>query len=194
MEDNNDDLGMDMEEENEMDRHQDLSDDEDEDKGPKDKSGDEKKRKSKVVLSEDEDEKGKGKSVEREKQESKAKPKGGKLMPSRPVSKDIFGFVTLQTAHGYFEITKDFEGFLNLSRNDIMGHIPQEISSLDLEDNVKETIWVTILALAFMEKNYSDMEDEWSLIADKSTKYIKKTLSGRNINIQELKEVAKSLM
>jgi len=47
LEDNNDDLGMDMEEENEMDRHQDLSDDEDEDKGPKDKSGDEKNEKVK---------------------------------------------------------------------------------------------------------------------------------------------------
>jgi len=55
--------------------------------------------------------------------------------------------------------------------------MPSEISSLmDIDDNLKEKIWVTIIALAFMEKKYSELREEWKLIAEKSIKYIKKSL------------------
>jgi len=110
-------------------------------------------------------------------------------------NKDMYGFITLQTAYGYFELNYDFEVYVNLSKKDILDQMILEIISLEgIDDQIKTRIWVTLIALAFIEKNYSSMEDEWSLIAEKSVKYIKKSLKGTELNIQEIKERIKSIL
>jgi len=114
---------------------------------------------------------------------------------SKTHMRPLDSFIILQTAHGYFMLNHDFEAAVSLSREDIQNNLPTEISSLQgLDDQTKLTLWVTIIALAYLEKSFSDMEDEWLLLADKSQKYIKKTLLGNPLNIQQLKETAKILI
>jgi len=122
------------------------------------------------------------------KEVSGGKNKDSNTQKSQPM--DILDFITLQTAYGNFEIKKYFENFEVL-----MKEMPEEIRSLEeIDDSVKEAIWSTIIALAFMETTYSDIEDEWILIADKATRYIKKSIQGKSLEIDILKVIAKEVI
>jgi len=92
----------------------------------------------------------------------------------QPHMRQIDAFVIFAKADGSFNFTSEFEKIINVSRQDIQSSIPKLISDLNLSQTEKFNLWVTIIAIAFLEKNFIHEEMEWALIADKAKKYVVK--------------------
>jgi hypothetical protein len=64
------------------------------------------------------------------------------------------------------------EGYWTLSHLKLVIEVPKIPGSLsDLED--KESIWATLVALAYFKKYYKSHKSEWKLIADKARRWLK---------------------
>jgi len=87
----------------------------------------------------------------------------------------IDSFILLQEFNGSFTLNSEFERTMGLSRQQIEDTIPADLS--DLDNNIKLSVWVTILAVACLEVKFFDSKDEWKLISDKSLKFIKTHLN-----------------
>jgi len=112
---------------------------------------------------------------------------------SKSTMRSIDAFIILQIANGSFVLNNEFENIVKLRRSLIESSIPLEISNAEgLDNQAKTSVWVTIIAIAFLEKTFWDLSDEWSLLADKSQKYIRKSLPG--VNIKQLIESAKYII
>ena len=88
--------------------------------------------------------------------------------------------VKFQDPQGFFaDLPKEFSKYAE--------NIPTE----KLETFVKSTddiakIWLTILAILLLEKNYPDQKGEWAMIVKKAKSFIKKNTSG-GLTIDEFK-------
>ena len=69
--------------------------------------------------------------------------------------------------------------------------IPSVIADLTENDDVKQTIWATIIALALLETRFNDRESEWMLIAKKAKSYLKKK---KITDLKELLAIAATLI
>jgi len=54
--------------------------------------------------------------------------------------------------------------------------VPAFISALDGRENVKDQIWVTICAIAFLQNKFSSRSGEWSSAKTKAEKFVTTTL------------------
>jgi len=76
-------------------------------------------------------------------------------------------FIKLQDADGSFSLSEEFFKQIGIKKDSIVAAKPADIT---------EIVWATCLAVVFMEVRFADLKDEWFLLADKATKWLKKCI------------------
>lgn len=97
------------------------------------------------------------------------------MIEVKTVSGDYMSLVKLQSVDGYWELN-DLVPIVG-----VLG-IPDDYNSF--ENNSK--IWATLLALAYLKKNFSISKDEWKLVERKSIRWLKSQI----LNIEQAIEKA----
>jgi len=100
----------------------------------------------------------------------------------QPHMRQIDAFVIFANADGSFNFTSEFEQIINIKRIDILNAMPTQISDLNMSNKEKFDIWVTIISISFLEKNFKQEEFEWALIADKAKKFVLKKADSLDVN------------
>jgi len=104
----------------------------------------------------------------------------------------IDAFMLFTQADGSFSFNTQFENTVNLKRDNIKNSIPEQITKKNLSDDIKFLVWVSVIAIAYLEVTFNDLKDEWSLISTKTKKFIKRTLE--DVDVDELVEIAKNIL
>jgi len=94
-----------------------------------------------------------------------------------------------QRVNGSFEISTEFQSAIGKSRDVLENSLPNALK--DVPD--KLSIWVTAVAISFLEFQFNSQKDEWELISDKAMKFIRRTLSQHNIDYNIILALAKSI-
>jgi hypothetical protein len=116
---------------------------------------------------------------------------GGSNNQARPLDK----FIVLQSASGAFNLDDRFESATGLNGQKINSTIPAALQNASgLDAKVRVSIWVTAIALAFLEKKFAAEANDWVLIKEKITKFIARTLKPLGINVDEVISAAKTLV
>jgi hypothetical protein len=98
----------------------------------------------------------------------------------------------IKSADGFIEVIaqQSIEGYWDESAKDElpmvvignMNNIPKEIPN----NNLSKPLWITILVLCWLEKNFNDKKDSWVLIHKKAVQW----LSSQGIKFEDLKSKA----
>jgi len=86
----------------------------------------------------------------------------------------IDAFMLFTQADGSFSFNTQFENTVNLKRDNIKNSIPEQITKKNLSDDIKFLVWVSVIAIAYLEVTFNDLKDEWSLISSKTKKFLLK--------------------
>jgi len=109
-------------------------------------------------------------------------------LPQSQVIDSLESFILLQRANGSFPLTIDLESHLNKSHDEILGSIPDEIKSNNrLDDQLKEVIWSTILAMVNLEKTFGSRKSEWQMLWNKAQKFITKQNLSTSLDFLKIK-------
>ncbi|XP_077319428.1 von Willebrand factor A domain-containing protein 5A-like [Lithobates pipiens] len=73
--------------------------------------------------------------------------------------------ITLQNADGSWNLTPKFSTFLGISKKDIKAGNPDQ--------NVKVSVWVTVLAVIWLHTNCLDQRAEWELLVGKAVSWVR---------------------
>jgi hypothetical protein len=94
-------------------------------------------------------------------------------------SSGLSQLISLQSAEGYWSLDGGLAGLLGRSLDELKKCCP---------DGCSDTVWATLLALALLDKQYKDKQDEWELVAMKSDLW----LSSQQLpsNVDSLKSIA----
>jgi hypothetical protein len=76
--------------------------------------------------------------------------------------------IVLQAADGSWELTRDLASILG---RDLVDLVSATDDATGFRDDVRRA-WATALAIAWLEQNAADGEDEWRLLAAKGRKWI----------------------
>jgi len=90
-------------------------------------------------------------------------------------------FIKLQDADGSFPLNEQFAENIEIKMDDILAAMPE----------ITETVWATCLAVVFLEVKFAHLKDEWFLLAEKATKFLKKCIGSR---LGDTLEAAKTLV
>jgi hypothetical protein len=85
-----------------------------------------------------------------------------------------------QSFDGSFPSTVQFLKFLKGGQ--AVPAQPIELASLDGDQNVKASIWATILTLACLQKSFSNDKDAWEMLAEKARDYIEGALGDLGVD------------
>jgi len=69
--------------------------------------------------------------------------------------------------------TVEFSKCVGIPLLKIFDEMP-EINLMGNKDELVKTIWITAIGIAFLEVKFGDLRDEWILLIEKSTRFIKK--------------------
>ncbi len=81
-----------------------------------------------------------------------------------------------QKFDGSFPTTSDFLSTLLGSAT--LPALPSGLSTCSVSKEVKDSIWVTLLTLAVLEKRFASEKDAWELLAEKSIRFVETVLAG----------------
>ncbi|KAL9954878.1 hypothetical protein ACROYT_G042463 [Oculina patagonica] len=81
--------------------------------------------------------------------------------------------ISLQKASGSWELTDQLVSLCGTSRDALIKGCPKEIA---VDTGEGKLLWATALALVLLMGKFLDQKDEWEMIAEKGTKWIKKNL------------------
>lgn len=85
-----------------------------------------------------------------------------------------------QQFDGSFSINDDFIRLLTGSSS--MPSLPDELTALPDSGQGKQTMWVTMLALAVFAKNLPEDEVSWTMLAEKAERFVRKRLIALGVN------------
>ena len=112
----------------------------------------------------------------------KEKEKATPLSPSSApiVALTVENLARAQNFDGSFPSTDHHLQFLfNSSPNRISAEtLPVSLATLSCVEDVKKTLWSTVLTLACLEKTFKSDKDSWEMLAEKATDYIIGVLEG----------------
>lgn len=117
-----------------------------------------------------------------------------------------------QTADGNFKFSPGFaKEVLDIPFATLNSSVPKSI--INVMDNIDEdeeetsntsaqdilSMWSTVLALEYLEKNHDQVRDRWELMANKAEEWLKKILSkdGKgygDIRVEDLRKEAQQLL
>jgi hypothetical protein len=93
-------------------------------------------------------------------------------LPSRKVQKDSLSkedaltkLIHLQTANGSFKFGQILQELIGMTENQLMEKV---------QESEPEDVWITAVALALLEKKFSEDKELWELIANKAKTFIQK--------------------
>ena len=89
------------------------------------------------------------------------------IVSSKSGYEDILSF---QAPEGYFS------GLPKTLSSKLIDSLPDELEGMLKEAEDAKNVWLTILALLLLEKDYCDSKAEWVMIAKKAKAYLKKRL------------------
>ncbi|XP_022810496.1 von Willebrand factor A domain-containing protein 5A-like isoform X1 [Stylophora pistillata] len=98
--------------------------------------------------------------------------------------------ISLQKASGSWDLTDQLVSLCDASRDDLIKICPKEIAADTAEG---ELLWATALALILLMGKYADQKDEWEMIAEKGTKWLKKNLPG-SLTLDQVLESAATVV
>ena len=85
-----------------------------------------------------------------------------------------------QEFDGSFPVNADFIRLLTGSSS--MPSLPDDLAALPGSGQDKQTIWVTLLALAVFAKNLPEDEDSWTMLAEKAERFIRASLGSLGVD------------
>jgi len=83
-------------------------------------------------------------------------------------------FTQLQTAGGFWRLDDNIANIVGKTLSLLQSSQPTGCT---------QDAWATAIAICFLEKSFAVMKDEWSMIADKARKWLKKEVKGELDNI-----------
>jgi len=127
---------------------------------------------------------------------------GGALSPPPVVAPTVHmrpldRFILQQSASGAFVLNDLFLNAAGLvkSKQNLLDSMPQQLKDeQNLTPELKEAIWATALALAVLEIKFSELQDEWVMISQKSSKFVTKELKKTKIQPTILYDAAKNAL
>ena len=81
--------------------------------------------------------------------------------------------ISLQEASGLWDLTDQLVSLCGTSRDALIKGCPKEIAA---DTGEGKLLWATALALVLLMGKFLDQKDEWEIIAEKGSKWIKKNL------------------
>ena len=100
-------------------------------------------------------------------------PGSGSILQKKKDSPPVVALVTLQKASGSWDLTDQLVSLCGTSRDALIKGCPKEIAVDTAEGKL---LWATALALVLLMGNFLDQKDEWEMIAEKGSKWMKKHL------------------
>ena len=91
----------------------------------------------------------------------------------RKDSPPVFALITLQKASGSWEFTDQLVSLCGTSRDALIEECPKEIA---VDTSEGKLLWATALALVLLMGKFLNQKDEWEMIAEKGSKWMKKNL------------------
>ena len=85
----------------------------------------------------------------------------------------IIALITLQKASGSWDLTDKLVSLCGTSRDALIKGCPKDIA---VDTGEGKLLWATALALVLLVGKFTDQKDEWEMIAEKGTKWMKKNL------------------
>ena len=98
---------------------------------------------------------------------------GGTPLKEKGGPRPIMALVTLQKASGSWDLTDQLVSLCGTSRDALINGCPKEIA---VDTGEGKLLWATALALVLLMGRFLDQKDEWEMIAEKGTKWMKKNL------------------
>ena len=98
------------------------------------------------------------------------------LPPSPQRKKDgppVLALITLQKASGSWDLTDQLLSLCGTNRDALIKGCPKEIA---VDTGEGKLLWATALALVLLMGKFLDQKDEWEMIAEKGSKWMKKNL------------------
>ena len=85
----------------------------------------------------------------------------------------VMSVISLQNASGSWDLTDQLVSLCGTSRDALLKGCPKEIA-VDTDEG--KLLWATALALVLLMGKFLDQKDEWEMIGEKGTKWMKKNL------------------
>ena len=98
---------------------------------------------------------------------------GGKMPQKKKESPTAMSVISLQRASGSWDLTDQLVSLCGTSRDALLKGCPKEIA-VDTDEG--KLLWATALALVLLMGKFLDQKDEWEMIGEKGTKWMKKNL------------------
>ena len=100
-------------------------------------------------------------------------PAPGSMSQKRKESPSAMQVISLQRASGSWDLTDQLVSLCGTSRDTLIKGCPKEIA---VDSNEGKLLWATALALVLLMGKFLDQKDEWEMIGEKGTKWMKKNL------------------
>lgn len=107
--------------------------------------------------------------------------------PKQKDTQSSLSVISLQKASGSWNLTDQLVALCSTSRDDLIKGCPKEIAVTTAEGKL---LWATALALVLLLGKYVDQKDEWEMIVEKGTKWLKKNLPSTDAFAKVLKSAA----
>ena len=98
---------------------------------------------------------------------------GGTSLKEKADTQPTMALVRLQKASGSWDLTDQLVSLCGTSRDALLKGCPKEIAVGTGEGKL---LWATALALVLLMSNFLYHKDEWEMIAEKGSEWIKKNL------------------
>jgi len=85
----------------------------------------------------------------------------------------VLALITLQKASGSWDLTDQLLSLCGTNRDALIKGCPKEIA---VDTGEGKLLWATALALGLLMGKFLDQKDEWEMIAEKGSKWMKKNL------------------
>ena len=111
-------------------------------------------------------------------------PGSGSILQKKKDSPPVLALVTLQKASGSWDLTDQLVSLCGTGRDASIKGCPKEIA---VDTGKGELLWATALALVLLMGKFLDQRDEWEMIAEKGSKWMKKHLPAgvKYVNVLE---------
>ena len=100
-------------------------------------------------------------------------PGSGSVFQKKKNSPPVLALVTLQKAPGSWDLTDELVSLCGTTRDALIKACPKEIA---VETGKGKLLWATALALVLLMGKFLNQKDEWEMIAEKGSKWMKKNL------------------
>ena len=100
-------------------------------------------------------------------------PGSGSILQKKKDSPPVVALVTLQKASGSWDLTDQLVSLCGTSRDALIKGCLKEIA---VDTGEGKLLWATALALVLLMGKFLDQKDEWEMIAEKGSKWMKKHL------------------